>query len=160
LNSPAALQSSLARAPDPIRTMTATGEPSGLARTRRDRDEGHTIAALRQGRLNGQSETFAACAGDVAAPPSATVAMGPDQARAPDARLWRQAAPPVTAAPDIQQPTRDYNFASRVRIQEPEVQVHIGRVEVLAVQPPAPVPRRETATRLADYLAARNGSTR
>ncbi|MFZ0794720.1 MAG: hypothetical protein WAM65_13175 [Candidatus Korobacteraceae bacterium] len=45
----------------------------------------------------------------------------------------------------------------------PEVQIHIGRIEVLAVQPPAPAapaPRRERTTSLADYLARQNGRGR
>ncbi len=44
--------------------------------------------------------------------------------------------------------------------QAPDVQVHIGRIEVLAVQQQAPAtlaPRRERTTSLADYLAGRNG---
>jgi hypothetical protein len=44
--------------------------------------------------------------------------------------------------------------------QEPQVQVHIGRIEVIAAvpQPPrVPTPRPNRATSLADYLAGRNG---
>lgn len=44
--------------------------------------------------------------------------------------------------------------------QEPEIQVHIGRIEVIAAapQPPrVPSPRPNRATSLADYLAGRNG---
>jgi hypothetical protein len=44
--------------------------------------------------------------------------------------------------------------------QEPEIQVHIGRIEVIAAvpQPPrVPTPRPSRATSLADYLAGRNG---
>jgi hypothetical protein len=46
---------------------------------------------------------------------------------------------------------------------EPDVQVHIGRIEVLAVQPPPPTmaaPRRERSTSLVDYLTSRNGRGR
>ena len=153
LNSPSALHPPAARPPDSIRTM-------------RDRDEADPGASRIDAHLHLQrprSETFAARAGDVTARRSAAVAIDQDHAPASDARLVRQAAPRATAALDIQQPMRGQNFASRLRAEEPEVQVHIGRIEVLAVQPPAPAapaPRRETATRLADYLAARNGSSR
>lgn len=44
--------------------------------------------------------------------------------------------------------------------EEPQVQVHIGRIEVIAAapQPPrVPTPRPNRATSLADYLAGRNG---
>ena len=47
--------------------------------------------------------------------------------------------------------------------QEPEIQVHIGRIEVIAAapQPPkVPSPRPNRATSLADYLAGRNGRPR
>ena len=43
---------------------------------------------------------------------------------------------------------------------EPNIEIHIGRIEVLAVQPPAPPtpsPRRDRTTSLADYLAGQNG---
>ena len=43
---------------------------------------------------------------------------------------------------------------------EPSIEIHIGRIEVLAVQPPAPpapAPRRDRTTSLADYLAGQNG---
>jgi hypothetical protein len=44
--------------------------------------------------------------------------------------------------------------------QEPEIQVHIGRIEVIAAAPQPPrvsSPRPNRATSLADYLAGRNG---
>jgi hypothetical protein len=44
--------------------------------------------------------------------------------------------------------------------QEPDIQIHIGRIEVIAAapQPPrVPSPRANRATSLADYLAGRNG---
>jgi hypothetical protein len=46
------------------------------------------------------------------------------------------------------------------RAPEPSVEIHIGRIEVLAVQPPAPpapTPRRDRTTSLTEYLAGRNG---
>lgn len=50
----------------------------------------------------------------------------------------------------------------QTRTNEPQAEVHIGRIEVLAVQPPAPAsaPRRERTTTLADYLAGRSGRAR
>jgi hypothetical protein len=45
-------------------------------------------------------------------------------------------------------------------VPEPDVQVHIGRIEVVAVQPPAsraPVPRQSRTTSLHDYLSSRSG---
>lgn len=42
----------------------------------------------------------------------------------------------------------------------PSIEIHIGRIEVVAVQPPAPpapAPRRDRTTSLADYLAGRTG---
>jgi hypothetical protein len=62
-----------------------------------------------------------------------------------------------------QQSSPPRETARTMRAEEPEVQVHIGRIEVLAVQPPAPTapaPRRERTTSLADYLAKRNGRGR
>jgi hypothetical protein len=62
-----------------------------------------------------------------------------------------------------QQSSPPRESARTMRAEEPEVQVHIGRIEVLAVQPPAPAapaPRRERTTSLADYLAKRNGRGR
>ena len=88
---------------------------------------------------------------------SAAVAMGQGDA---DELMARHATPPFATELNVVQPAQQQKAA---RAEEPQVQVHIGRIEVLAVQPPAPAaptPRRETATRLADYLAARNGSSR
>jgi len=47
--------------------------------------------------------------------------------------------------------------------QEPEIQVHIGRIEVIAATPQpsrVPPPRPNRATSLADYLAGENGRKR
>jgi hypothetical protein len=44
--------------------------------------------------------------------------------------------------------------------EEPAIQVHIGRIEVIAATPPpprAPAPRPNRSTSLTDYLAGRNG---
>jgi hypothetical protein len=46
---------------------------------------------------------------------------------------------------------------------EPDVEVHIGRIEVVAVQPPAPrapAPRQSRTTSLDDYLSSRSGRNR
>jgi hypothetical protein len=166
LSSRSILRSSAGNPPDAIRTTTATEEPSGPAPTMRERDDAYTGATRIDGWLHSQlprSETFAARADDATGKRTAAIAMDQDSAPTPDAFMVRQAVPSVAAGLKIRQPTRDQNFASKVYADEPEVQVHIGRIEVLAVQPqpPAtPAPRRETATRLADYLAARNGSSR
>ncbi len=67
-------------------------------------------------------------------------------------RPAREARPP-SAGPQLSIPRN-------LRPQEPEIQVHIGRIEVIAAapQPPrAPSPRPNRATSLADYLAGRNG---
>lgn len=56
-----------------------------------------------------------------------------------------------------QQPMRDQRPQPA---PEPHIEIHIGRIEVLAVQPPAaaaPAPRRDRSTSLADYLAGQNG---
>jgi len=56
-----------------------------------------------------------------------------------------------------QPPIRDQRAAPPL---EPSIEIHIGRIEVLAVQPPAapaPAPRRDRTTSLADYLAGQNG---
>jgi hypothetical protein len=56
-----------------------------------------------------------------------------------------------------QPPIRDQRSAPA---QEPSIEIHIGRIEVLAVHPPAasaPAPRRDRTTSLADYLAGQNG---
>lgn len=67
-------------------------------------------------------------------------------------RPAREARPP-SAGPQLP--------AARNRVsQEPEIQVHIGRIEVIAAAPQtprAPAPRPNRATSLADYLAGRNG---
>jgi hypothetical protein len=63
------------------------------------------------------------------------------------------AAKPPIASPQLPQ------LRNRPQ-QEPQVQVHIGRIEVIAAapQPPrVPTPRPSRATSLADYLAGRNG---
>jgi len=67
-------------------------------------------------------------------------------------RPAREAKPP-SAGPQLSVPRNR-------PAQEPEIQVHIGRIEVIAAapQPPrAPSPRPNRATSLADYLAGRNG---
>jgi hypothetical protein len=61
---------------------------------------------------------------------------------------------PTHAARPQQLPIREQ------RAQEPSIEIHIGRIEVLAVQPPAPpapAPRRDRSTSLSDYLAGQNG---
>jgi len=67
-------------------------------------------------------------------------------------RPAREARPP-SAGPQVP--------AARNRVpQEPEIQVHIGRIEVIAAAPQTPratAPRPNRATSLADYLAGRNG---
>lgn len=53
-----------------------------------------------------------------------------------------------------------HDSARNAAAETPDVQVHIGRIEVVAVQPQAPAlptPRRPRTTSLADYLAGRNG---
>jgi hypothetical protein len=63
------------------------------------------------------------------------------------------AAKPPSAGPQLSVPRNRPT-------QEPEIQVHIGRIEVIAAvpQPPrVPSPRPSRATSLADYLAGRNG---
>jgi hypothetical protein len=63
-----------------------------------------------------------------------------------------------TPEPRTQQPSmREQRSQSK---QESSIEIHIGRIEVLAVQPPAPsapAPRRDRTTSLADYLARQNG---
>jgi hypothetical protein len=64
------------------------------------------------------------------------------------------ARPPRTPRREVERNTHS---------EAPEVQIHIGRIEVLAVQPPAPAaqaPRRERTTSLADYLSRQNGRGR
>lgn len=66
------------------------------------------------------------------------------------------AAMPPRAAPQLSVPK---NHSP----QEPEIQVHIGRIEVIATAPQTarlPSPRPNRATSLADYLAGPNGRSR
>jgi len=67
------------------------------------------------------------------------------------------AAQPANMVRPQQPPIRDQRAAPA---PEPSIEIHIGRIEVLAVQPPAPpapAPRRDRTTSLADYLAGQNG---
>jgi len=76
--------------------------------------------------------------------------------------------PPMFATePQARSATRRENWPRReatpqTRTNEPQAEVLIGRIEVIAVQPPtpAPAPRRERTTSLADYLAGRSGRAR
>ena len=160
-----AVDSPGARPPDPIRATTPIAEPLRAARTWHNRDEAAFDANPVDDRPHSRlprSETFAARADDRSDERSAAAVMGRDGAPAADELMMRRAMSPFVAEPEVRQPAWQQKPAYP-RAEEPAVQVHIGRIEVLAVQPPAPAapaPRRETATRLADYLAARNGSGR
>lgn len=75
----------------------------------------------------------------------------------PQARIPAQPAQKQVAT-RLQQPA--FRDRQTEPAQEPSIEIHIGRIEVLAVQPPAPAvpaPRRDRSTSLADYLAGRNG---
>jgi hypothetical protein len=66
------------------------------------------------------------------------------------------AAMPPRAAPQLSRPQNR-------PAQEPDIQVHIGRIEVIAAAPQAPrapSTRPNRATSLADYLAGHNGRSR
>jgi hypothetical protein len=83
---------------------------------------------------------------------------GPRPAPAPQQKVEPLLRPAMAARPPAAGPQLS---AQRNRPpQEPEIQVHIGRIEVIAAapQPPRmPSPRPNRATSLADYLAGRNG---
>jgi hypothetical protein len=146
--------------PDPIREMTPISEQLGPVRTRHDRDDADFNARLTADRPPlrvSRSETYAASTDRMTDERSAAVVMGQGDT---DELMARHATSPFAAELKVRQPAWQQKPG---RADEAEVQVYIGRIEVLAVQPPAPAaaaPRRETATRLADYLAARNGSSR
>jgi hypothetical protein len=164
LSAPAGLDSSAARPRDPIRVVMAAEEPLVAVRSAHDPAATTINATQIHGRLQVQhprSEAFAARPDDKAGDWSPAGVM--DKASTTDEQMKRHTAPPFAVETGVRQPDRYHRATRHQRAEEPEVQVHIGRIEVLAVQPPAPpapTPRRETATRLADYLAARNGSGR
>ena len=92
-------------------------------------------------------------------------AKNPEIARARGELVSQRTVQPIVTARETVQPSwlqggpppqAPRNAGSQV----PDVQVHIGRIEVLAVQQQAPAtlaPRRERTTSLADYLAGRGG---
>ena len=98
---------------------------------------------------------------------SATTAKGREATQTHGELIPRERAQTIATTRQPAQPRQQSSppreTARTMRAEEPEVQVHIGRIEVLAVQPPAPTaaaPRRERTTSLADYLAKRNGRGR
>jgi hypothetical protein len=87
---------------------------------------------------------FASDHAPLVAPQALIPAQSPQKQRTPESR---------TQQPSI----REQRSQSK---QESSIEIHIGRIEVLAVQPPAPsapAPRRDRTTSLADYLARQNG---
>jgi hypothetical protein len=101
-----------------------------------------------------------ATAGEGAKSREATLARGEP--------IPRERARPMASARQLAQPIRQPSLPPReaarnIGKEDPDVQVHIGRIEVLAVQqqaPATPAPRRERTTSLADYMAGRNGRGR
>jgi hypothetical protein len=78
------------------------------------------------------------------------------QAVSPVRPARKHEVPSLNALPQ-QQPRREQRIQTP---QQPDIQIHIGRIEVLAVQPPAPpapAPRRDRTTSLADYLSGQSG---
>jgi hypothetical protein len=77
-------------------------------------------------------------------------------------RAVTAAPPPARATPPRHSDSRTREFRSS-GAQDQSVEIHIGRVEVLAVAPPAPrtpAASQSRTTSLADYLARRSGRTR
>ena len=68
---------------------------------------------------------------------------------------------PLALHPATKSPTQRMGQPARVLpLAEPEVQIHIGRIEVLAAPPApprAPAPRPNRSTTLAEYLSRRGG---
>lgn len=101
-------------------------------------------------------------------PSKTTVVRANGAAGEASARERALPSPPMFATElQARAATRRENWPRReatpqTRTNEPQAEVHIGRIEVLAVQPPtpAPAPRRERTTSLADYLAGRSGRAR
>jgi hypothetical protein len=86
----------------------------------------------------------------------------PEEARRAASALPQRVEPLLRPAREARPPSAGPQLpAARNRVsQEPEIQVHIGRIEVIAAAPQtprAPAPRPNRATSLADYLAGRNG---
>jgi hypothetical protein len=70
---------------------------------------------------------------------------------------------PVHAVQQRNAASGTHEFSRSSAAEEQSVEIHIGRVEVLAVAPPAPrapAASKSRTTSLADYLARRNGHTR
>lgn len=70
---------------------------------------------------------------------------------------------PAHAAPQRRSEAATREFSRGAGAEDQSVEIHIGRVEVLAVAPPAPrtpAASQNRTTSLADYLARRNGRTR
>ena len=110
-------------------------------------------------------------------PPAASVRQRPqeisraDKVQQPGKPLVTAAAPLQKLAPSLRpvmpiMPPRaapQLSPARNLPPQEPDIQVHIGRIEVIAAAPQMPrvaSPKPSRATSLADYLAAGNGRSR
>ncbi len=156
---------------DPVRAMKSYHEPSDTTPRMRDRSDVDGDAPQVRGGLNLQdvpSKAAADRATGVTGEQSVTVARDRNATPTLGELTPRDAAPTVASAVQAWPAARHqtiprHQAAHPRRTEEPEVQVHIGRIEVLAVQPPAPTvpaPRRERTTSLADYLAGRNGRGR
>jgi hypothetical protein len=153
---------------DPVRAMKSYHEPSDTTPRMRDRSDADGDATQVRGGLNLQDMPSKAAADRATGERSVTVARDWNATPAQGELAPRNAAP--TVASDVQawpaarhQTIPRHEAARHRRTEESEVQVHIGRIEVLAVQPPAPAapaPRRERTTSLVDYLAGRNGRGR
>jgi hypothetical protein len=84
----------------------------------------------------------------------------------PSKKTQLDAPAKIIPAQSVQKPTADrfqpplFRDGQSQPTAEADIEIHIGRIEVLAVQPPvphAPAPRRDRSTSLADYLARQNG---
>jgi hypothetical protein len=89
------------------------------------------------------------------------VPSSPESAPAP--AIKPQPAPPLLPVRVATRPpaaAAQLSNQARRAAEEPDIQVHIGRIEVIAATPPpprAPAARPNRSTSLADYLAGRNG---
>jgi hypothetical protein len=170
LSSPVRADRAASHEHDPGRAMTTSRERLDATPRMHDRSDADVDAAHVSRGANLReplTKAIAVRADGATGERSATSARDRDATQAQIERIPRNAGPTFSAELQARSATRGENSprheaTRQTRTNEPQAEVHIGRIEVLALQPPAPprASRRERTTSLADYLAGRNGHGR